>query len=109
MLQPVDGPVRIDLDLRRLGARVVSTDGLDDPAVARAPGISHDDSVRRLLPLADAHQPDLDHASPYACLHGFAAGKTHAGSAIVAGGGPPEGLPGPLPSWCPSAGRRHRR
>jgi hypothetical protein len=58
-------PARVDLYHRWFLARLVVTDGFDDSSIAWASGIGHDNSVRRLLLLADAHQPDPDHALPY--------------------------------------------
>ena len=47
------------VDDRRLLARRVLADDLDEAAVARAAPVGDDDAVRRLLLLADAHQADL--------------------------------------------------
>src|SRR5262249_14238743 len=60
LAEPVQRAVGIDVDERRLLARAVVADGLDDPAVARRPGVGDDDAIRGLLLLAHAHEADLD-------------------------------------------------
>src|SRR6266516_6930818 len=58
--QPVLRPVRLDVDERRLGLRVVLADLLDGAAVTLGAGVHHDDAVVRRTLLADALQTDLD-------------------------------------------------
>ena len=60
LAQPVERAVGVDVDVRRLLARAVVADGLDDPAVARRPGVGDDDAIGGLLLLAHAHEADLD-------------------------------------------------
>jgi len=60
LAEPGQRAVGVDVDVRRLLARAVVADGLDDPAVARRTGVGDDDAIGGLLLLAHAHEADLD-------------------------------------------------
>src|SRR6185503_2209216 len=61
LLEPGDGLVVVDVDHRRLLARLVGADDLDEPAVAGRTGIRGDHPVGGLLLLAHPHEAELDH------------------------------------------------
>src|SRR5690606_22279218 len=61
VLQPFEGFLLVDLQLRRLGERVVIPDFLDEPAVARRTGVGHHHAVERLLVGAHSFQTNADH------------------------------------------------
>ena len=58
MGEPVAGPVLVDHDRRRIGLRVVVTDGLDDPAVPRGTAVGDDDAPDRVLARPDPRESD---------------------------------------------------
>ena len=58
--EPGLGLVGVDLELDRLGARVVVAERLDATAVAGAAAVGDDDTIGRLLRRADAREPDAD-------------------------------------------------
>src|SRR5204862_6601742 len=50
----------VELDRRGLGLRVVTTDDLEEPAVARRARVGGDDAVDRVLLGAHPREPELD-------------------------------------------------
>src|SRR5581483_6978709 len=59
LAQPVERLVVVEIEVRRVLARAVVTDRLDDPTVTRRARVGDDDAVGRLLGLAHPHQTDL--------------------------------------------------
>ena len=60
VLEPLDGLLVVDGDLRGLVARLVGADDLDELTVAGRAGVSGDDSVGGLLLLAHPHETESD-------------------------------------------------
>src|SRR5690606_25282954 len=58
VLQPFQRLFLVDLDVGRLGQRIVVADFLDETAVARRTRIGDDDAVERSLVVAQPSQPD---------------------------------------------------
>src|SRR5688572_9176554 len=60
VLQPVQRPVVVDLDERRLYARFVGADDLDEAPVAGRMRVGRDHAVGRLLGLSHPHEAEFD-------------------------------------------------
>ncbi len=85
---------------------------LDEPSVARAAGVGHDDPVEGALRGPQTHQPDLDHSvlllrrgRTRASLRGRCASSVRARSASLAGRFPASACPWALAPRCRPARR----
>src|SRR5215468_3328656 len=58
--QPVLGPLRVDLDERRIDLGVILADLLDGPPITLGTGVGDDDPVKRRTDLSHALELDLD-------------------------------------------------
>jgi len=56
--EPTDGLLLIHMDLRRVAIGVVSTNLINEPAIARRPCICHHDSEERFFAATMTAQPD---------------------------------------------------